>query len=487
MVRLVEVATISKGIAHERRPDEAGADAVLPCSHELGEPPHGPRPLFRRLEQIEPEREGVCRLGITRHPPARCHVLVTKRRADGVGQGIESQRLVGFTEGLCGSSGEACGVGVIRRRDEVLVGTGVLRTFRRSCGIEPIAELEPGVPQVVLTRVTGHLLDVPAHRRILVAQQLQVAELLPQGPGHQDRGIAPHRSGPHRREPEIDRRHEHRNVAGGVVLGGEVVEPRAQEVLAVVEERGGRGEHGEIPGPPEPLVALRAIGRNADEVAPHAPPDVLVEPVQRRVRAREGASRFEVRVADDRRDALRTELTRPTRHLGVPEAVHGEGRLVGLRSATGEHVAVGGRGAAQRPRAQLAVLQHFGVAKRYLGARRPGHRDPNPAGDVLAEVHEGGSARRIEDGDRRQLVNPAHRRRTRCNETRIVEGRQLGDRHPASVVEADSRPTAVVEPGVVHLAVVEAGGEERAEARTPCGIGDDLVRRTVGVRDHELA
>ena len=42
-------------------------------------------------------------------------------------------------------------------------------------------------------------------------------------------------------------------------------------------------EHLDVAGPAQALVALRAVGRDVEEVAAHAPDHVLMQPVDQRV------------------------------------------------------------------------------------------------------------------------------------------------------------------------------------------------------------
>lgn len=78
--------------------------------------------------------------------------------------------------------------------------------------------------------------------------------------------------------------------------------------------------------PAESLVSLGTICRNGEEVSTHRPDDVLVELVQKRVRAAEEPSLFHVAVDHDGRDAVGVELgfLGPAGHLHVAEAVEGE-------------------------------------------------------------------------------------------------------------------------------------------------------------------
>ena len=68
------------------------------------------------------------------------------------------------------------------------------------------------------------------------------------------------------------------------------------------------------------------------------------------------------------------ERSRPALDAGVAEPVDRERRLVDLVVAAGEHVGVGGRGRAQQPHGQLALVEDLGVAQRDLVAGR--HRAP---------------------------------------------------------------------------------------------------------------
>ena len=84
---------------------------------------------------------------------------------------------------------------------------------------------------------------------------------------------------------------------------------RAEEAGAVEQEAGGRREHLDVAGPAEPLVALRAVGGHVEEVAAHAPDDVLVEPVELRVRRAEPAGAAQVGADHDGLDVLGAQVS----------------------------------------------------------------------------------------------------------------------------------------------------------------------------------
>ena len=56
-----------------------------------------------------------------------------------------------------------------------------------------------------------------------------------------------------------------------------------EEVLDVEEEGRGRREDGDVTGPAEPLVALRAVGWHVEEVAARPPHHVAMELVEQLV------------------------------------------------------------------------------------------------------------------------------------------------------------------------------------------------------------
>ena len=146
----------------------------------------------------------------------------------------------------------------------------------------------------------------------------------------------------------------------------------------VEQEARGRRKHLDVPGPAEPLVALRAVGRHVQEVAAHAPDDVLVELVQVRIGTFEPAGPPQVGADDDGFGVLGSHVR--AGHLGVPEAVEGQARLQHGFFGPGKQIGVGGLGAAQGTHAEFAVFQHFRVAHGHLfGIAYP---QPHPADDA---------------------------------------------------------------------------------------------------------
>ena len=226
-----------------------------------------------------------------------------------------------------------------------------------------------------------------------------------------------------------------------VLLKRQVDQPRGQKAVALVQVAGGRGKDLNVAGPPEPLVALRAVGRKVQEVAPHAPDDVVMQPVDQRVRALEPPGPFHVTVDHDRGDVRRIERAGPPLHLDVPEAVEGEPRLPHLFSVTGQGVAVGGGRPPQRADGQFAVLEHLGMTELDRVALGTRDADADPSHQVLSEVEDGAATGGCDDLAHREFLDrPGHRADAgRGNDAR----RRHADRGPVAVVEPRPRPVTV--------------------------------------------
>ncbi len=145
-------------------------------------------------------------------------------------------------------------------------------------------------------QLARHPAHVRAHRVVLPLEHRRVAVRLVERPRHPHRRVAPDRRGVHRRQPGRGRHplehvghHERHQPVRVPLLQVEVDQPVLEEGRHVVEVGRRRREHGEVAGPAEPLVALRAVGRYVEEVPAQAPDDVAVQLGEQRVGALEGA------------------------------------------------------------------------------------------------------------------------------------------------------------------------------------------------------
>ena len=118
VVGVVDETGVDQGVAHERRPDEAGADAEVLAAHELGEAGRGPATLRLGRQQVEAQRHGVGGLRVAGHPPGRGHELGVEPVGDAVGELVVA-RPVGLSSEHAGGAGEqAGGVGVVGGGDQ---------------------------------------------------------------------------------------------------------------------------------------------------------------------------------------------------------------------------------------------------------------------------------------------------------------------------------------------------------------------------------
>ena len=320
-------------------------------------------------------------------------------------------------------------------------------------GLEPLAPVEAGVPEVLLVlrgdRSRGHPVRVPAaggarrrvvdpgrRRRPALAQQRDVAVGLVELPGRADHDVAPPGGAvehPDRPVEALDRRGR-RDVGDAAVralVERDVAQPRAAEAEHVVEEGGGGREDLPVAGPPGPL-ALRAVGGDRADVAAQRPDGRLVQPVDPLVAAAEPAGTPEVGVHDHAGHVVGREA-RVALDPGVAEAVGGEPRLEDVavdpgrgdlvdlpeRQRLGEdrHVHVEVRGG------QVAAgVEVLAVAQREGGALGTEVGEPQPAVDVLARGRRSRRRRRAASpsggrsprpGVRAGRPGPARRRRPR--------------------------------------------------------------------------
>src|SRR5207302_1711119 len=115
--------------------------------------------------------------------------------------------------------------------------------------------------------------------------------------------------------------HERDNASCRGLFNGQVCQPRGQEASRVVEEASCGCEYLNVAGPAQAFVTLRAIGRDAEEVAAHAPHYILVEPVDQWIRAFKPAGALQIGVADHSTDIVGLQSAGPAFHLGIAESM----------------------------------------------------------------------------------------------------------------------------------------------------------------------
>ena len=441
-VGLLVVPRQGQRFAHERRAGEAARDPCPRVLDEHGQPVAG-RGLASAVEEVEADRQGVRGLGVAGKAillrPPGAH----EGGSDVLGQVRVLLCLFCLSQEREGARQRARRAREVRGGHQVRVGHRGGGVVGRSTRVQPVAQLIAAVPHVSGAGHPIHEIDPGASAGHLVPKDLRVPGGPVEVPRRQHRYVTPDRARP-RRRPHVDRvdvGDVPRHVAVGLLLDGDVAQPRAQHADAVVEEQGCRGERLQVAGPPQAFVALRAVGGDVDEVAAHAPHHVLVEALQLRVGAGEPTRALHVGVQDDGLHLdIGSRQVAPGVDLGVAEAVVGETGLPRLGVlATGQGVPVGRLGVAQRTGAELAVLDDLGVPELHGVAATPVRRDPQPADQVLAEVQDPGPGGRAPLVHGAQDLGRPHRRPLGRDQGREVQVHGL-HRRPGRQVGVGQRP-----------------------------------------------
>ena len=174
--------------------------------------------------------------------------------------------------------------------------------------------------------LVGAILHPALHALVVLGEDFPVARHHVDVPGHDDARVAP---GTAAIAPHVGRGG---CAAVGAVLTlavAHVAHPFSVEVLrvGVVKCRG--GEYLRVARPPQSLVALRAVGGDAQEVASLAPPNIAVEPIDVGVATGEIAPLAEVAPDDLPHDAQHLHVG-GGRQFGIAETEEGVTRMVGL-------------------------------------------------------------------------------------------------------------------------------------------------------------
>ena len=343
-------------------------------------------------------------------------------------------------------------------------------------------------------------------------------------PGHDDPRVGPAAGA---ESPEVG---EGGDFGIGPVLAlalPQVVEPLAEEGAGVGVVGGRTAKHLDVARPAQPLVALRAVGGNAQEVVALAPADVAIQLVHVGVAGLEGGVFFQVRtdeLAFQRRDfhiARRGDLAVAETEEGVggmegftlfraPERVVERGtrraQVVGVEAAAGAVVEAVGR---------AGVVEHLAKLDAQLRACIPLDGEAHPTRHVLSQVEEGRLARLQAEGfrapegagdvdfpisgaggfrafiDRDGLGREAER--FAHPHGLSAEGRDFAPEIrvyrravPARSVVFGRSPIALAA-GVVGLAVINVTHHHRAaEGAGPFGIRHNVLHRAVLVFDVQL-
>jgi len=148
LVRLVSVAGLGERVSDERGSGEPGGDTVAGLCAQFCEPVTC-QGLVGRVQQAERDREGVDR-GAVAEDAASGDVVLVDRRTEAGREVRELGVLCWPAEDLGRVGCDDRGPEGARGCDDTGVSLGPGRVLRRGIGIEPVAELEAGLPYSVL-------------------------------------------------------------------------------------------------------------------------------------------------------------------------------------------------------------------------------------------------------------------------------------------------------------------------------------------------
>ncbi len=169
----------------------------------------------------------------------------------------------------------------------------------RGIGVEPVSKLHRRAEKPIRLTPGHERIDPANHAVELPLENCRIAVGLVNGPRHDRGGVGP--PGPPESSLALD---DHIGDDRGraqiiILIEAQIRQPAQPKGLGIEESACSRRKGLGIPGPTEPLVPLRAVGRQGDEIVTLRPHDVLVEPVEARVGALEARSRRQVAADGD--------------------------------------------------------------------------------------------------------------------------------------------------------------------------------------------
>ena len=320
------------------------------------------------------------------------------------------------------------------------------------------------------------------HGRVVALQNRRVPGEAVRRPGADHPGIAPCRLAA---RAVVDVRGR---VGEGAIRPLRVVHvhaPLAEEGRRVEVQTGGFCEDLRVAGPAQPLVALRTVRWNVEEIALLAPDDAGVKTVDPLVGTREvpGARHVGMKHHADHVLPLRTPGN--ARQLDVAKTVKGEVRLEQLFAAAAD-VPVGAFRRAQVFRVERAFgVEHLGVADDDLAPAGLAQPDARQARHVLPEVEDEHARTWLGEPLRRQLLLRPDRHAPAGHQGGLGRREQPGGR-PHRIIEPRFAPPAHLQPRVVVLAIVEVGAQNRPRGRLPRFVSRDPRPAAIRMLDFDL-
>ena len=244
-------------------------------------------------------------------------------------------------------------------------------------------------PQIFLRTLRADEFHPFLHHGEVAGKQVFVAVSTVKFPRADDRCVAP--CGGNFGSSAGHFRHNAVNAAVRVLLRHHIVQPFRKEPFDIIIDSRRADKDLRVAQPTEPFVALRAVGRNVDEVAPLSPERVPVQAVDLLVPAEEETGLFHVGADRHGDKVFGADLLSGGEFIDPDVAVtlKGEMRLEDARRAV-QHIGVAAFGKLQIFGVEVALaVERFGVGKRYAVAGSSGDGDFHVSGKVLPEVDHG--------------------------------------------------------------------------------------------------
>ncbi len=147
--------------------------------------------LLRFGQQTELDRHGVRRLRVAEQTPGRRDVFSGK----GPTYFVCKREIVSFlfhsAEHTRGPAHKLRRMGKISRRDQIGIGAGIAGARGRGGRVQPVAILEPVIPESILSREAFDPIHPGAHALELSPQDRLISIALIEHPWHDHGGISP--------------------------------------------------------------------------------------------------------------------------------------------------------------------------------------------------------------------------------------------------------------------------------------------------------
>ncbi|MNC30657.1 hypothetical protein D3C75_789460 [compost metagenome] len=309
------------------------------------------------------------------------------------------------------------------------------------------------VPQELVFPLPPDIFHPALHAWVLLLEDTLIPIALVQRPGTDNGCIAPGRRGM-LLVPQDIRNHE-RNTAMVQLVGRQIFEPFGEKRRHIHQIRRSPDEHLRIPGPAQPLIPLRAIRRHIDKVAFLAPQDIVLELVDQRIGAREGACVLHIRMKYDPCKILWREFLTEPGQLHIPEPLEGKTRLIAFPANAFGNIGDLLSGASQIIGVDVAVpVQHLEMNQLHLPPARGIQAELHPANHVLPHIKHGFTGWRLNQLKRLDLFYFSYRN-ILLRHQNLLRMRDEFNPGPAAAVIPGLAEPAQLQTGIIGLSVIE--------------------------------